>query len=167
MRRTVEYIIFFVVAVLLQSLMFDNLHLSSLVMPLYYVVCVVLLPVEIGRMWLLLLGALLGAVMDVMMGTPGLNTIATTAVAFIRPAAINLLMGKEVAHETIPYGRAIPLRSFILYAGVMAFVHHGLFYGFESLGSHLWHTCMRVVLSSVVTVVLVGLTARLFRRIVG
>lgn len=167
MRRTIEYTIFFVFAVLLQTLMFDNLHLSSLVMPLYYVVFVVLLPVEIPRIWLLLLGTLLGMVMDVMMGTPGLNTIATTAVAFIRPTVINLMMGKEVAHETIPYGRSIPLRAFILYAGVMVLIHHSLFYGFESLGSHLFHTVMKILISSVVTVALVCLTARLFRRIVG
>lgn len=167
MRRTIEYSVFFVLAVLLQTLMFDNLHLSSLVMPLYYVVFVILLPVEISRLWLLLLGALLGVVMDVMMGTPGLNTIATTAVAYIRPTVLNLMMGKEVAHETIPYGRSIPLRAFVLYAGVMVLIHHSLFYGFESLASHLFHTVLKVLISSAVTVALVALTARLFRRVVG
>lgn len=164
MRRTIDYIIFFVAAVLLQSLMFDNLHLSSLVMPLYYVVFVVLLPADMKRLWLLFVGALLGVVMDVMMGTPGLNTIATTAVAFIRPAAINLLMGKDVAHENVPYGKSVAFRSFLLYASVVVFVHHGLFYGFESLGSHFVHTLLKIAISSATTVVLVCLTARLFRR---
>lgn len=166
MYRVVEYIVFFVAVVLLQSLLFDNLLFSSMIMPLYYVVFVVLLPVKMGHLWLLLVGTFLGVVMDVSMGTAGLNTIATAAVAFVRPMAMNLLMGKDVAHENIPYGGAIDPRSFILFASMLVLVHHALFYGFESLGSHFFYTVGKVVLSSVATVVLVLITARLFRRIV-
>jgi hypothetical protein len=166
MYRVLEYTIFFVAVVLLQSLLFDNLLFSSLIMPLYYVVFVVLLPVKIGHLWLLMLGTVLGMVMDVSMGTEGLNTIATAAVAFARPMVMNLLMGKDLAHENIPYGGAIDPRSFLFYASTLVLIHHGLFYGFESLGSHFFYTVGKVILSSVATVVLVALTARLFRRIV-
>ena len=82
MQRTIEYILFFVAVVLLQSLLFDNLVLTRYVVPLYYVVFMLLLPVGTGRMALLLLGAALGMVMDTTMGTPGLNVIATAAVGF-------------------------------------------------------------------------------------
>jgi hypothetical protein len=167
MYRVLEYTIFFVAVVLLQSLLFDNLLFSSVIMPLYYVVFVVLLPVKMNRFWLLILGTFLGQVMDFSMGTAGLNTIATAAVAFIRPMAMNLLMGKDVAHENIPYGGAIDPRSFILFASMLVFVHHSLFYGFESLGSHFFYTVSKVILSSLATIVLVVLTARLFRRLVG
>ena len=78
MQRAIEYIVFFVAVVLLQALLFDNMMFSGLVVPLYYVVFVVLLPVKIGRGWLLLLGVLLGVVMDMSMGTAGINTIATS-----------------------------------------------------------------------------------------
>ncbi|MBR7129635.1 MAG: rod shape-determining protein MreD, partial [Tidjanibacter sp.] len=77
MQRTIEYILFFVAVVLLQSLLFDNLVLTRYVVPLYYVVFMLLLPVGTGRMALLLLGTALGMVMDITMGTPGLNVIAT------------------------------------------------------------------------------------------
>jgi hypothetical protein len=76
-------------------------------------------------------------------------------------------MGKDVAHENIPYGGAIDPRSFILFASMLVFVHHSLFYGFESLGSHFFYTVSKVILSSLATIVLVVLTARLFRRLVG
>lgn len=167
MQRVIEYILFFVTVVLLQALLFDNLMLSGLIVPLYYVVFVVLLPVKTGRIWLLLLGTLLGAVMDISMGTAGLNTIATVAVAFLRPMIINISMGKDVVHETIPYGGAIAPNSFLLYAAIMVLTHELIFFGFESLGSHIFYTLAKVVMSSLVTVVLVTLTARLFRRIVG
>lgn len=165
--RAIEYIIFFVVVVLLQALLFDNLMFSGLVIPLYYVAFVVLLPVKIGRLWLLLLGALLGVIMDVSMGTAGLNTIATTAIAFLRPVIINLSMGKDVAHESIPYGGTISARSFLTYGAILIGVHGALFFGFESLGSHLLYTLCRVVVSSAVTLGLTVITARLFRKIVA
>lgn len=165
MQRTVEYIVFFVAVALLQALLFDNLFISGVVIPIYYVAFVVLLPVKIGRLWLLLLGALLGMVMDMSMGTAGLNTIATTAVAFVRPVVMNLTMGKDVAHESIPYGGAIAERSFLLYAALLVVIHELLFFMFESLGSHLLFTVAKVFVSSIVTVVLVWITARLFRRV--
>lgn len=166
MQRAIEYILFFVAVVLLQALLFDNLLFSGLVVPLYYVVFVVLLPVSMERLWLLVLGVVLGMTMDISMGTAGLNTIATAAVAYVRPFAMNLTMGKDVAHESIPYGGAIDLRSFALYATILILVHNLLFFGFESLGSHFFYTLSRVVCSTAVTLALVIATARLFRRIV-
>lgn len=167
MQRTIEYILFFVAVVLLQALLFDNLLFSGLVVPLYYVVFVILLPVKMERLWLLLLGVVMGVVMDVSMGTAGLNTIATTAVAFVRPWVMQMTIGKDVAHESIPYGGAIDDKSFLLYAALLVVAHQMLFFGFESLGSHLLFTLGKIILSSVVTVILVWVTARLFRKIVA
>lgn len=152
--------------VLLQALLFDNLMFSGLVVPLYYVVFILLLPIKMGRLWLLVLGVILGVTMDVSMGTAGLNTIATTAVAFFRPIAMNLTMGKDLTHESIPYGGAISNGSFFTYTAILILVHNALFFGFESLGSHFFYTIGRIVVSSVVTLGLSLITARLFRKIV-
>lgn len=166
MQRVVEYIIFFVVVVLLQALLFDNLLVGALVVPLYYVVFVVLLPCECGRVPLLLLGTLLGVVMDVSMGTPGLNTMATAAVAYLRPVVMNITMGKDIQHESIPFGGAIDDKAFLFYAGGLILFHELIFFGFESLGSHFFFTILKIIVSSAVTLVAVWLTARLFKRLV-
>lgn len=165
MQRTIEYILFFVAVVLLQSLLFDNLVLTRYVVPLYYVVFMLLLPVGTGRMALLLLGAALGMVMDTTMGTPGLNVIATATVGFARPVVMNISMGKDVQHEKVPFGGAIDDKAFLLYATILVALHQSLFFGFESLGSHFFFTVGKIVCSTLVTVGLVWITARLFRRI--
>lgn len=167
MQRAIEYIVFFVVVVLLQALLFDNMMFSGLVVPLYYVVFVLLLPVKMERLWLLVLGVVMGMTMDVSMGTAGLNTIATTAVAFLRPLAMNISMGKDAVHESIPYGGAVSSNSFVTYAAMLIFIHNSLFFGFESLGSHFFYTLGRIVASSAVTLGLTLITARLFRKIVA
>lgn len=165
MQRTIEYILFFVAVVLLQAFLFDNLMLTRYVVPLYYVTFMLLLPVTTGRMALLLWGAVLGVVMDVSMGSAGLNTIATTAVGFVRPMVMNLSMGKDVQHENVPFGGAISLQSFLLYATILVGLHGILFFGFESLGSHFFLTIAKIVCSTVVTVALAWITAGLFRRV--
>ena len=163
MHRVLEYTIFFVAVVLLQALLFDNMMFSGLVVPLYYVVFVVLLPVKIGRGWLLLLGVLLGMIMDMSMGTAGINTIATTAVAFVRPVVMRMTIGNDVTHESIPYGGAIDEGAFLFYAGVLILCHESIFFGFESLGSHFFFTILKIIVSSLVTLGASWLTARLFR----
>lgn len=166
MQRTIEYILFFVAVVLLQALLFDNLMFSGLVVPLYYVVFVLLLPVKMERLWLLVVGTVLGVTMDVSMGTAGLNTIATAAVAFVRPWIMQVTIGKDVAHESIPYGGAIDDKAFLSYAAILILAHNLLFFGFESLGSHLLFTLGRIVCSTLVSTGLVIFTARVFRKIV-
>lgn len=165
MQRIFEYILFFVAVVLLQALLFDNLVLTRYVVPLYYVVFLLLLPVNTGRMGLLIMGVLLGAIMDITMGTPGLNIIASAAVGFARPGVMNISMGKDVQHEKIPFGGAIDNKSFLLYAIILVGLHQTLFFGFESLGSHFFFTLSKIILSTLVTVVLVWITAALFRKI--
>lgn len=166
MQRVIEYIAFFVAVVLLQALLFDNMMIAPVVMPLYYVVFMLLLPVNMGRMGLLLVGLALGLIMDFLMGIPGLNTMATVAVGFLRPVAMNLTMGKDLSHEQIPYGGAIDDKAFLLYASLLVVLHGAVFFGFESLGSHFWLTLAKVVCSSAVVVLLSWLTANGFRKIV-
>lgn len=150
----------------MQALLFDNMMIAPVVMPLYYVVFMLLLPVNMGRMGLLLVGLALGLIMDFLMGIPGLNTMATVAVGFLRPVAMNLTMGKDLSHEQIPYGGAIDDKAFLLYASLLVVLHGAVFFGFESLGSHFWLTLAKVVCSSAVVVLLSWLTANGFRKIV-
>ena len=71
MHRVVEYTLMFLVLVLLQVFLFDNLNLSPYLYPLVYVGFIILLPVGLHPAWTLLLGFLVGAVTDLLSGTPG------------------------------------------------------------------------------------------------
>ena len=105
-------------------------------------------------------------VMDALMGVAGLNVIATTAVAFARPLVMSISMGNDTQHEKIPFGGAIDDRAFLLYTTLLVGLHQTIFFGFESLGSHFFFTVAKIVCSTLTTVVLVWITAGLFRRII-
>ena len=76
MYRFLEYTLLFVIVVLLQIFLFNNLNLSVYVNPLVYIAFVVMLPMEINRAALLLLGFLLGGeqetIASVLMGFGGI-----------------------------------------------------------------------------------------------
>ncbi|MDY3979334.1 MAG: rod shape-determining protein MreD [Tidjanibacter sp.] len=162
MYRTIQYSILLVVLVMLQALLFDNLVLVPFVFPMVYIAFVVLLPVRSSWLVQTVLGFAIGALVDFSMGTAGINTIATTFIGFVRPWVMNLTMGQDVQYELIPYGGNIERKEFLLYAVILVLLHNTLFFAFESLGSHLPATVLKIVCSTVINLLLVWLTAALF-----
>ena len=104
MLRIVTYSLLFVVTVLLQVFLFDNLSVSIYLNPLIYVAFIVLLPVDTFAVWLLFAGVVMGATMDFLMGTAGINTIATVLIAFVRPFLLTNLYGRDDLRDGGQFG---------------------------------------------------------------
>lgn len=157
MYRFLEYTLLFVVVVLLQIFLFNNLNLSVYVNPLVYIAFIVMLPMEINRAVLLLLGFLLGATMDMIMGTAGINTIATLATAFLRPILLTLAAGKEeVMGGGIPSIGRLGRKKYLRYLLFVILLQCFVFFTFESLTwKYYYLTLIRIVCSTLVTALLV------------
>ena len=157
MYRFLEYTLLFVIVVLLQIFLFNNLNLSVYINPLVYMAFIVMLPMEINRALLLLLGFLLGGVMDMIMGTAGINTIATVATSFLRPSILILTAGKEdVMGGGVPGIRRLGRKKYLRYLLILIFLQCFIFFTFESLTwSYYYLTLVRIVLSTLMTALLV------------
>ncbi|MEG1699682.1 MAG: rod shape-determining protein MreD [Alistipes sp.] len=164
MYRALPYFMLFVIAVLLQVFLFDNLSISVYFNPLIYIVFIILLPLDTPHIVLLGSGLLMGAVMDAAMGTAGINTIATLAVAFMRPQLIGWLHSRDDAREGgIPSPVRFGARVFRNYLVAMVLLHAILFFSLEALSwTYVFHTLARIVVSSVGSIVFIWLIARLF-----
>lgn len=159
MYRTLPYLALFAATVLLQVFLFDNLSISVYCNPLIYVAFLVLLPMESKPVAVLLAGFVLGVVMDLAMGSAGINTIATLPVAFLRPTLIGLLYGRDDAREA---GVPSPERLG-KYLVAMVLLHHALFFLLEALSwAHVLHTLVRILVSSAVSVGFIWLIMRIF-----
>ena len=164
MHRTLAYTIFFIVLVLLQAFLFDNLNLSIYIYPLVYTAFIILLPIQTPRIAVLLLGFAIGVAVDAVSGTAGLHTIASLASAFCRPKMLRLSIGKEEANEGgIPNSVKLGTGAFLRYSSVFIFIHCLVFFSFEALSWSYFHlTLVRILFSSAVTVALVYCTQLLF-----
>ena len=152
MYRLLEYGILFFVMVILQVFLFSRIGISIYVNPLVYIAFLILLPMEIAGALLLVLGMVLGMTVDFFMGTAGINTIAT------------LLVGKdEVKEGGVPNVNRIGLKRFLRYAGVIVLLHGTVFFVLESLTwSFFYLTLLRIICSSVITLLLVYFCQKLF-----
>lgn len=159
MLRIAQYLLLFVATAALQLFLFDNLSWGYWVHPFIYLAFVLLLPMEIGRGWLLLLAAGAGAAMDFFSGAPGVNTAATTAAAFCRPALLQGFVGKELVGDGgMPNVRRVGGGKFFRYAFLTILVHVSVFYTLETLSAAgLFHTLLRVAASTACTLAAVWL----------
>lgn len=164
MHRAIPYILLFLATVLLQVFLFDNLSISIYLNPLVYVAFIVLLPLDMPPVGVLLCGLTMGLTMDAAMGAAGENTIATLLVAFLRPMLLDLVAGHDNAREGgIPSTGRLGTRTFVRYLAAMVVLHHAVFFSLEALSwAHAFHTLVRILLSSLLSMGFIWIIARIF-----
>jgi len=119
-------IMWFVVLVFLQVLIFNQIHLFGVATPFVYVYFVLCLHKEIGKNWLLLLAFAMGIILDLLVYTPGLNAGATVFMAFVRPVFLHLQTPRDLEGDFSPTSRTMGWGNFFRYAFCCVFVHHAL-----------------------------------------
>ena len=113
MIRFLEYCAIFLLLLVLQEFVFDNINLGGIVNPYIYIMFLILLPLDTPGWSLLLLGFITGGAVDFMSGTAGLQTVASTWLAFVRPTVAGLLLGKEMVYDGgIPTAARVGLGRF-------------------------------------------------------
>lgn len=159
-------IIRFILLVLIQVFVLNNIRINGYVNPYIYVLFILLLPFETPG-WLLLLSSFaLGLSVDIFSHTPGLNAAASVLMAFCRPAVIRLLSGtKGIEPGEKPGIADMGFRWFFLYSLILIFIHHLLLFYIEIFRfNEFIDTFYRVITSTAASLVLIILIQYLFMR---
>ncbi len=150
----------FVILVLLQVLVLNNIQLSGYINPFMYVLFILLLPFETPGWLLLLLGFILGLTVDLFSHTPGLHASATVFMTFLRQYVLQIIAprdGYEVG--SFPRLHYFGFLWFVKYAGILIIAHHlFLFYIEVFKFDDFFGTLTRVLFSSVLSLSLVVLS---------
>src|SRR6056297_975075 len=88
-------IVRFIVLVLIQVLVMDNVLLGGYMNPYFYILFILLMPFETPRWLLLILGFFTGLTIDLFANTIGMHTAATVFMAFIRPAILSTFAPRD------------------------------------------------------------------------
>lgn len=152
-----KYAIMFVVLVLLQVLILNNIQFSGFVNPYVYILFILLLPFTIPGYLLLGLCFLLGISIDIFSNTPGLHAGATVFLGFLRPGIANLISSREFIEKgNTPNMKQLGFASFLKYTVIAVIVHHTVLFYAEAFSFHgFFHTLFRCVLSSVFSIVII------------
>ena len=143
----------FVVVVLFQVLVMDNVMINGYMIPYVYLLFILLMPFETPRWLQLLAGFVLGVTLDIFSNTPGLHTSATVLVAFARGYILDLLAPRDgYEPETFPRVHFYGLVWFLKYTFIIIFIHHlALFYLEVFQLKDFFSTLLRVIMSSILS----------------
>jgi hypothetical protein len=154
------------VVLFVQVFVLNNLSITPLVAPMVYIVLILMLPLEYSQWKMLLSGLALGVLMDVTMGTAGLNTLVTLPIAFFRRPMLSLFGGFSSIskEEGVPSVKRLGMRFHSYFVGVVV-LHSVMFYlvewlSFDNLGMLL----LRIVCSTLCSLVLDYIILTLFQK---
>jgi rod shape-determining protein MreD len=162
-----SYLLRFLLIVLLQILVVNNIELSAYINPYIYIGFILLLPVTVKPWVSLIVAFLCGAVIDTFSSTPGLHIAASVALAYIRVHYLRFSTTKEDIEGRIrPTMEKKGVVWFVFYCFVMTLIHHTVLFFLEIYGfSEFLSTMLRILLSSSVTVLLIVVSQLLFYNI--
>lgn len=164
MSLYLRLIIRFVLLVLFQVLVLNNIRLGGYINPYLYVMFVLLLPYETPG-WLLLVSSfLLGYAVDTFANTPGMHTAATVFIAFCRPLIIQIVVPKQANEpESYPSLASMGFQLFLTYSLILVFIHHIFLFLLEVFRfTDFFVTLFRAGISTAFTLLLIILTQYIF-----
>ena len=146
-------IVRFIVVVIFQVLVMDNVMISGYMVPYIYLLFILLMPFETPRWIVLLAGFILGLGIDLFEHTLGMHTAATVLVAFVRPYFLDLLAPRDgYEPETFPRIHYYGFLWFLKYTLLIVFIHHFVLFYLEVFQlQNFLSTLLRVILSSVLS----------------
>ena len=100
------------VVLFVQIVVLNNLSITPLVAPTVYIILIAMMPIESSQWKMLSIGLLLGLLMDLTMGTAGLNTIVTLPIAFFRRPLLYASTGMSAVskEEGVPTTKRLGVR---------------------------------------------------------
>lgn len=138
----------YILVMLLQVLLFDQLQLWGVCHPYIYVLCLLMMPITLPHNMDMLIGALAGLIMDVCCNSLGVHISVCVLIMFARPYLVGVLVNdKDRLNEQISI-RSLGMEAMVKYVSILVVVHHFLIF---LLGAWSWHHIGFVLLSTLVS----------------
>lgn len=155
----------YIVVMLLQVFLFDQLQLLGVCHPYIYVLCLLMMPITLPHSADMIIGAVVGLIMDVFCNSLGVHTASCIFIMFIRPYLIGALVNdKDRLNEQISL-RALGVEALFKYVVILVLVHHLMVFLLAAWSwSHIGFVLMETVVSSIITIsVIMGYNALRYR----
>jgi hypothetical protein len=157
-REAIQYTLVIFLYLALQIFVMRSVVLFNYAFCFVYIAGILILPADVSRMYLLLIGFATGFIVDVFSNTFGMHAAATVLIAYARPFLIQYQMesrGMERADVGI---KAQGIGAFLYYILPLIFLHQAVLFFMEmnNFGMIL-HTLLRIVASTILTTVVIVL----------
>lgn len=153
---SIKYIIQFIVVVLLQVLLFNNMDYFYLVSPYIYIVFLLDLPLNVKTPSLMLIAFLLGLTVDFFSNTIGLHTFACTLIGFVRKGYLKVLFSQLEFKFQEPSIGQFEIGGYLKYAVGMVSLHHIALFMMEALSfTNFGFLLLRIIINIALSLLLI------------
>jgi len=163
-RSFITYPLQFILLVLVQVLVLNNIQFSGFINPYLYILFILWLPIETPSWLVMVLACFLGLSVDLFTDTMGMHASASIFLAFCRPGILRFLAPRD-GYETnqIPNLQMMGIVWFISYVSIATILHHLFLFFIEVFRfSEFLSTFGRAMASSVFTLLLIFITQLFF-----
>lgn len=152
----VSNILRFVALILIQILLLNYAYMGGYMLPFIYILALLMLPTNMGKVPMLLVAFAAGVVVDVFCNIPGFHTFSCTLLAFVRILVGNKMLTRgEPIDIEVPSAYSVPFQQFAGYLLVMTLVYSVTYFLLEAFSfGNFWWMVLLMLLSTLVTWVL-------------
>lgn len=154
----------FVLLVLLQALLFNNINFLGNINPYLYIVFIALFPVKNNRVIIIFLSFLLGLSIDLFSDTGGIHAAACVFIAYIRPVILKFSFGMIYEHQSIKFN-TVEFGEKLTYVTILTIIHHFVLFYLEIFSvSKIILVLQKTLFTSIFTILLIILMTIIFSK---
>ena len=155
----------FILLIVLQIFLLDNIQFLGYITPMIYVLFILSLPVRFPRSLLLLLAFAMGLIIDIFSNTLGIHAFATVFVAFVRNPVINIFTSIDEGNNPTPSFHSFGVGAYVRYVITIVLLHHTTLFLLEAFSlMNVVFLVPKILISSAVTILLILATQSLKSR---
>ena len=140
----------------LQVLLFNHLHIGSWGLVMMYILFLINLPARIPRWAEMIIGFMVGMMMDVWHASLGIHISACVALTFVRPLLLNNTVQDVERIKDNLSSQNIGRAEYIKCAAILTVLHHFIVFSLETWNIQFWWmVLLQTLISSVMTLVII------------
>lgn len=156
-RVILKYMMMFILLVLAQAVVFNNLCLYNVAFPLVFIYFILRLPITLGINWVMTFSFCIGLAVDVFSDTQGVNALCCTLLSVVRKPTLGLYLSRgDEMNGTEPSIKSLGLVVYMKYLITLVLFYCIMYFLIESFSLfNPLRMLIRIVASSLLTFVLI------------
>lgn len=160
----IQHSIRFVVLVLLQVAVLNNINFLGYINPYLYVIFILLFPANNNRIVFIFLSFLLGMTIDLFSDSGGVHAAACVTIAFIRPVVLKFCFGSVYENLSIKFAN-VDFGAKVIYFAILVSIHNLILFSLEIFNfNNILLILKKTLFSGIFTILLCIITTIIFSR---
>lgn len=151
-----KYIGQYILLMILQVFLFDQLQFMGVCHPFIYILFLLMMPITLPHSVDMLIGAMVGLIMDVFSNSLGIHTSACILLMFLRPYLLETILNdKDRLNEQIST-RVVGPEAMEKYLAILIIIHHLMVFILSAWSwAHIGFVLLETLVSALITFIFI------------